>query len=159
MRLPGYDYTSEGYYFVTVCTREKRCVLGTVVGEGLAPPEVRLSFVGQMVQEEVSQLPERFPQVTIDKYVIMPNHIHVILHLGAGGASPAHTASLSGILGALKSLTTRKWNQVRAISGEPLWQRSYYDHVIVNEQDYLRIWQYIDENPAKWREDTYYQPQ
>lgn len=157
MRLPNYDYGTDGYYFVTVCTKEKRCLLGMVVGEGLAPPEVRLSWVGQMVQEEVAHLPERFPHVTVDKYVIMPNHLHAILRLSAGGASPAPTESLFGILGALKSLTTRKWNQARSIAGEQLWQRSYYDHVIGNQEDYLRIWQYIQENPAKWREDRYYQ--
>lgn len=157
MRLPDYDYAGDGYYFVTVCTKEKRCVLATVVGEGLAPPKIRLFPAGQVVQEEVAQLSERFPHVTVDKYVIMPNHIHVILRLSAGGASPSPTPSLPAILGAFKSLSTRTWNQTRGVAGEQLWQRSYYDHVIGNEEDYLRIWQYIDDNPAKWREDEYYQ--
>ena len=153
MRLPNYDYGTAGYYFVTVCTQDNRCVLGTGVGAGLARPE--LSPVGQMVREEAARLPERFPHVAVDKYVIMPNHVHAILRLSA---SPAPTASLPEILGAFKSLTTRRWNQVRGVMGERLWQRSYYDHVIGNQEDYLRIWQYIEENPAKGREDTYYQP-
>ena len=114
-----------------------------------------LSPVGQMVREEAARLPERFPHVAVDKYVIMPNHVHAILRLSA---SSAPTASLPEILGAFKSLTTRRWNQVRGVMGERLWQRSYYDHVIGNQEDYLRIWQYIEENPAKWREDRYYQP-
>ena len=154
-RLRSYDYSTPGAYFVTVCTHEKKCSLSTIsVGEGLAPPVVTLSKVGTCVEEQIRAIPGRYPTVRIDKYVIMPNHIHMIVTLGetAGGASPSPT--LFDVVRVLKSLTTRL---SRPLLGEqPLFQRSYHEHVIRNEADYRRIWDYIDTNPAKWTEDCYY---
>ena len=89
--------------------------------------------------------------MTIDKYVIMPNHIHLILTLqaGTGGASPSPT--VTQVVGTFKSMTTR------LCEGESkLFQRSFYDHVIRNDMDYQEIWTYIDQNPAKWAEDCFY---
>ena len=92
--------------------------------------------------------------VSIDKYVIMPNHLHMIVRLRGetGGASPAPT--LYDVVRVLKSLTTRLSRD--RLGDLPLWQRSYHEHVIRGERDYLEIWQYIDTNPAKWAEDRYY---
>ena len=147
-RLRGYDYAQGGYYFVTVCTRKKRCSLSRIVGRGLAPAETCLTAYGAAVKEELLALETRFPGVHIDKYVIMPNHIHAILVIGeTAGASPRPT--LSDMICAFKSLTTRR-------CGESLFQTSFHDHIIRSETDYLRIWAYIDENPAKWAEDCFY---
>ena len=93
IRLPDYDYSSPGAYFVTVCTHDRRCILSRITaGEGLAPPAVELSPVGQCVKEQILALPKRYPAVHIDKYVIMPNHVHLLAsyHTDSGGAS--HTA-------------------------------------------------------------------
>ena len=152
MRLRDYDYSSPGAYFITICTRGKECVLSRIlVGEGLAPPAVALTAIGRIVEEQLRLLPGRFPSLSVDRYVIMPNHIHLLLTLSgdsAGGASPSPT--ITNMVGALKSQTSR-------LSGAaPLWQRSYSDHVIRNEDDYRQIAEYIDANPARWGEDRFH---
>ena len=156
-RLPDYDYGRNGCYFVTFCTKDRENLLSDV-GRGLAPgmsPELTLSPVGKILEFQLRALPQRFPTVTIDHYVIMPNHIHLLLSVGhTPGASPRPT--LSQIIGACKSLTTRTANAADHHPGRIVFQASYHDHVIRNEADYLKHWQYIDDNPAKWDEDEYY---
>lgn len=156
-RLKGYDYGTGGAYFITICVQNRRCILSEImaskitVGEGLAPPEVQLTDKGRVAEEQLVLLPDRFPSVAIDKYVIMPNHIHLIIRLqeAAGGASPSPT--VTQVIGTFKSLATR------LCEGETkLFQRSFYDHVIRNEADYREIWTYIDQNPAKWNDDCFY---
>ena len=150
-RLPHFDYSAGGAYFVTICTREMHCILAQIsVGEGLAPPVHALLPLGQIADDQVKALAQRFPTVSVEKYVIMPNHIHMILSLtSTGGASPSPTVST--IIGTFKSLTTRACK-----IGEPLFQRSFHDHIIRTEDDYRMIWHYIDNNPAKWAEDRFY---
>ncbi len=162
-RLKEYDYSSPGAYFITVCTREKRCILSRVVrphgghvGEGLAPPVVKLSGTGALVEKQLLGLPERFPDLSVDRYVIMPNHIHLLLTVRpvAGGASPSPTniTDVAGVIGAFKSLCTHEWHRM-GYAG-PLWQRSFYDHIVRNEDEYREISEYIDNNPAKWKSGT-----
>lgn len=155
IRLEHYDYGAPGAYFVTICTHEKRCILSHIaVGEGLAPPEIHLTSIGKCVEEQIRALPQRYPTIRIDNYVMMPNHIHLIvtLHEGSGGASPSPT--LCDVVRVIKSLTARL---SRGILGElPLWQRSYHEHVIRSEDDYRQIWEYIEDNPFRWAEDRYY---
>ena len=104
------------------------------------------------MDNEILSIPERYPNIRIAKYVIMPNHIHMIVEIGAeaGGASPSPT--LSDVVRVIKSLSTRRSMQKK------LWQRSYYEHVIRGERDYQEIWTYIDNNPIKWTLDRYYEP-
>lgn len=151
LRLKGYHYGQGGYYFVTVCTKGRRAILSFAsVGAGhLAGPTLHLTARGQMVEEAILNINAAYPNVSVDKYVVMPNHIHLILRLEQGPAGCPAPTELPKILGAWKSLTSRA-------AGETLWQRSFYDHVIRNEADYLRIWNYIDTNPLKWTEDEYY---
>ena len=152
VRLKEYDYGTPGAYFVTVCTQDRQCMLSDIiVGEGVAPPLCRLTDTGRVVEAEILAIPSRYPNVVIEKYVIMPNHIHLIVEIRAeaGGASPSPT--LSDVVRVIKSLSTRK-------SGlKKLWQRSYHEHVIRGTQDYEEIWNYIDNNPAKWALDRYYE--
>ncbi len=156
-RLKGYDYGSAGAYFITICTKNRQCVLSSIVGEGLAPPVVRLTHYGEIAEAQICLLTSRFPSASVEKYVIMPNHIHLILRLQkctkdlspAGGASPSPTVST--IIGVLKSIVARSCK-----CGTTLFQRSFHDHIIRNSEDYRRIWEYIDSNPAKWAEDCFY---
>ena len=148
IRLPAFDYGA-GAYFVTICTQDRRCILSDIlVGEGLDPPACRQSDIGAIVENEIRSIPARYPNVSIEKYVIMPDHIHMIvmIHAGTGGSRPSPT--LMDMVRVIKSKSAHR-------SGAPLWQRSYHEHVIRNEQDYLEIWNYIDTNPAKWAEDRY----
>ncbi|MBR4035166.1 MAG: transposase [Oscillospiraceae bacterium] len=150
LRLYGYDYSLNGAYFITICTEKRKKILCDInVGEGLSPlPIINLSDIGKEVQRSVEFINQNTPNVTIDKYVIMPNHIHMIVIIdnewdGAG------TPPLQSVVGRIKSYTTNKY-------GRPLWQRSYYDHIIRDENDYINIWNYIDTNPSQWAHDEYY---
>ena len=162
IRLPGSAYDA-GWYFATICTKDRREILSVirpVVGAddsvrpcGASPGfELSLTPLGDTVKECLEQLRNEDEGVFVDKYVIMPNHIHVIVCLEPkkGGQ---RRPPLQRVMQRFKSITTRYgWK-----SGyQTLWQLSYYDHVIRNEADYLRVWQYIDDNPAHWAEDEYY---
>ena len=150
LRLPAYDYSQNGTYFVTICTENRRRCLSDVGRGGVLPRPA-----GIAAEREILALTDRF-DVHIDKYVIMPNHVHLLITLQRAGQSPAPTAGLSAIIGAFKSLSTKAINQLDNTPGRKLWQRSYYDHAIRNDADYLRTWQYIHDNPARWAEDEYY---
>ena len=207
IRLPEYDYSSEGAYFVTVCTNGKRRILselptvgaddsvrpyalsgsaeladktdrphalpGTTVGaddpvchhvltdtnvgadDSVRPtvPTV-LTPIGKIVEHCILSLPLHNHGIRLDKYVVMPNHSHLLLRFvpAEGGQS---RPPLQKVMQSLKSVTTRKcWE----FGISKLWQRSFYDHVIRNETDYLKIWQYIEENPLRWSEDVFFEP-
>ncbi len=124
------------------------------VGRGLAPATVRLSNLGKIIEKQLLDAENRFAYFKIDKYVIMPNHVHIILTLNGktAGASPRPT--VSDIICAWKSLSTRQCRQ-EGFEGK-LWQSSFHDHIIRDENDYLSHWQYIDDNPTRWDEDEYF---
>lgn len=151
-RLKGFDYRTPGVYFVTICTQNKRCILSKIsVGAGLAPPENRLTKYGQIAKEQILLLTARFPSVRVEKFVIMPNHVHLLLQILSctGGASP--TPTLSDVVRVFKSQTTRLCE-----IGPNLFQRSFHDHIVRNERDGQRIWQYIETNPINWQKDCFY---
>ena len=108
-----------------------------------------LSEYGLIVDEEIMKLESHYANIKLNHYVIMPNHIHAIISVEkeAGRASPSPT--LGNVVGGLKSGISRR-------CGFSIWQRSYHDHIIRDETEYRRIWQYIDENPAQWAEDDYF---
>lgn len=146
--LTGYDYSQPGCYFVTICSRDREHLFGCVVGaDVLIGPHVQLSEIGAIVEQTISQIP------SVDKYIVMPNHVHILLRLPVANNGPmgtsAPTQSVPWIVRYLKRTVTMA-------CGKTVWQRGYHDHIIRNEADYLRIWDYIDTNPAKWREDCYY---
>jgi len=90
----------------------------------------------------------------VDRYIIMPNYLHLLLRLERAEQSPAPT--ISEVICTLKSITTKKANLCDNTPGRKIWQRSFYDHIIRNEQDYLEIWRYIDQNPLRWELDEFY---
>lgn len=153
-RLKNFDYSSNGYYFVTICSHNRKNIFSKIVGQGLAPAETELLPYGVVVQEQLLALEKRFDGVRIDNYVIMPNHIHaiVVIDKNTAGASPCPT--LSDIICAFKSLTTRMCKAVYSI--EKLFQNSFHDHIIRGERDYEKIWEYIEFNALKWQEDCFY---
>ena len=140
-RIPGYDYSSANYYFVTICTHEKKCIFGR--------PGV-LNSMGNIAQFCLMRIPELYHHVKIDKYVIMPNHVHVIFDV----ANHIVRADLSMIIGQFKMAVTK---QIREHNpGFVVWQRSFHDHVIRNQKGYEEIWNYIENNPQKWEDDCFY---
>ena len=148
-RLSEYDYSQNGAYFVTVCTRGKTHLFGSVVGAAHpGGPHTALSNLGRVVDRHIRMIPQTYPNVFMDAFVVMPNHIHLLIRFdrpdGPAGR-PAPTTDLPKVIGALKSLCSRD-------AGLPLWQRGYYEHVIRNETDYLSCREYIADNPARWAE-------
>ena len=153
-RLKGYDYSQNGAYFVTICTHNRKCILGNIVGQGLAPAEIVLSQYGKIAKEQLLDLENRYKTIKIDKYVIMPNHIHIIVILdNTAGASPCPT--ISDVICSFKSLTTRICNKSNNKS-QKIFQTSFHDHIIRGEKDYQKIWEYIDINLLKWELDCFY---
>jgi putative transposase len=155
LRLPTRDYSQAGSYFMTICTHEKKCVLGSV-----GSARVQLSRIGEIVRATWNALPERFPRVVLDELVIMPNHLHAILILVGGvnmskmpATGRAAHASLADVIGAFKSISTIHVNRLLNSKGSPLWQRSYFEHVIRNGEDLKNIQRYILENPLRWSLD------
>lgn len=152
-RLKNFDYSSAGAYFITICTHNRKCLFSHIVGRGLAPAEIRYTAYGQIAKEQLFLLEKRYPFLKIDQYVIMPNHIHVILMLGeAAGASPRPT--VPDIVCAYKSLTTRECK--KAIPVDKVFQDSFYEHIIRGKEDYIGIAEYIINNPKQWEMDALY---
>jgi REP element-mobilizing transposase RayT len=152
-RLKEYDYSGDGVYFITICTHNKKHLLSQIVGRGLAPA-VELTDYGEISEQQLLRLKERFPFVEIDNYVIMPNHIHIIFWFKpqTAGASPRPT--LTDVVCAYKSLTTQECKKIKLI--DKLFQTSFHDHIIRNKHDYEEISKYIHENPLKWQFDELY---
>ena len=161
-RLSGWDYSASGAYFVTICTHEKRCFLsGINVGALHEAPAVSLTPEGEIVRQVIDALPERFPELRVEKYVVMPNHIHLLLEIGPERAireSPLQAdekrSLLSRAVGYLKMNSSKRIRAIRP--GLAVWQRSFHDHIVRGEADHREIWAYIDGNPAKWAEDRFY---
>lgn len=151
--MKNFDYSSAGAYFITICTHNRKCLFSHIVGRGLAPAEIRYTAYGQIAKEQLFLLEKRYPFLRIDQYVIMPNHIHVILMLGeAAGASPRPT--VPDIVCAYKSLTTRECK--KAIPVDKVFQDSFYEHIIRGKEDYIGIAEYIINNPKQWEMDALY---
>ena len=156
-RLSEFDYSIDGAYFVTICVENRRCLLSNIVGRGLAPAEtfdVNLTEIGEIAEKQLLLLEDRYHCLKIDRYVIMPNHIHAMLILEdeTAGASPRPT--IMDIVCAYKSLTTRGCRNVGF--SEKLFQSSFYEHIVRCREDYEEISKYIYENPGKWHYDELY---
>lgn len=156
-RLKNYDYSQNGYYFVTICCDKNKNYFGKIVsvGRGLAPAEkaVKLSRKGKIAERQLLLLTKRYSSVRVDKYIVMPNHIHAIIIIencndgDTAGASPRPT--LSDIICAYKSLTTRECNYADNAPSRKIFQTSFYDRVIRSQNEYENIWKYIYGNANK----------
>ena len=157
-RLSSWDYSRAGSYFITLCAENRRHLFSSV-GRGLAPAEennteiyIELSQFGKILEEELKNITKRYPYAVIDKYVIMPDHLHFIITLSAG-ASPRPT--VMDIICAYKSIATRRCKQIGYME-KRLFQTSFFEHIIRNQDDYNEILKYIRQNPANWYRDSLY---
>jgi REP element-mobilizing transposase RayT len=164
IRLKGYDYTLAGAYFVTIVTWQREMLFGEIVnGETPQGGHVRLNELGEIVRDEWEQTAIVRSNVELGGYIVMPNHVHGILifvddHVGATRrVAPTKTTLQSGSLGAVmgqfKSIVTKRINGLWNVSGRPIWQRNYYEHIIRNHDDHDRIHRYIESNPSMWADD------
>ncbi len=134
IRLPYYDYHTNGMYFVTVCTKEKEHLFGEVI-DG----EMHMNAMGEYVARQLQSIDERYFDVQMICFIVMPNHIHGIIGL-LGNQAP----SLGRVVNKFKGLISHKY-------GRTIWQRGYFEHVVRSERDFLKIWEYIENNPVNWQ--------
>ncbi len=183
IRLPAYDYSQEGMYFITICTHQRECLFGEVV-DG----EMRLNEYGKIVAEEWLNTARVRANVELHEFVVMPNHFHAVLEIvGANRLAPVDAnhrfapvdatrrfapvgasrlaptdprkprapapGSLGAIMSQFKSIVTKRINTLRGTPAMPVWQRNYWEHIIRNENELKRICEYIINNPMHWDTD------
>ena len=141
-RLENFDYTSPYTYFVTFCVQGGKCLFWIWEDKEW---NHKLTPLGEIVDEAIQAVNNHY-DIAVDQYVVMPNHVHLIVALPSSMDAPVH---LSNVIRYIKSKVTKA-------AGRAIWQKSYYDHVIRDQEDYLRIRDYIVNNPGKWKEDRYY---
>ncbi|HRR75363.1 MAG: hypothetical protein IJK31_05600 [Ruminococcus sp.] len=174
IRLEGYDYSRNGAYFVTVCTKNKMCIfwdkndkyrplpdktdlqdksVGTAIGRpDCNTGKIHLSEYGRYVRQGLMNIHEHYPMVYVDKYVIMPNHIHMILRidvLSDFDGRPMAVPTISQAINQFKGWVSKR-------SGFHVWQGRFHDRILRNEREYTGAWQYIENNPINWQNDKYY---
>ena len=138
-RLKGYDYSVSNYYFVTVCTHEKQCIFWDA--ENISP-------YGKIAEQGILDIQKHYPDVKVDKYVVMPNHVHILLFLSGG------KSRLEYVIATWKAYVTREIHKIKP--DLKVWQASFHDHIIRNEKSYQNIWLYIESNPMNWEKDCFY---
>ena len=180
IRLPAYDYTRPGAYFITLVTAGRQCLFGEIL-DG----EMSTNAAGKIVQREWEDIPRRFRFLELDAFVVMPDHIHGIiiirptvgatrsdptLALSGSGPSPCmaldgpegspllpkilHRRSLGAIIAQFKPRVTKRIWKLPKMRGIPVWQRNYFEHVIRDDKDWDRIRRYIEHNPISWAADA-----
>ncbi len=167
IRLKDYDYSQAGAYFVTICSWNRECLFGDV--ENCRDnSRIVLSEYGRVAEEYIGRIEERFDNVHIDEFVVMPNHMHGIIFIDQSvGVMPVGAIHelplqqrkqrrqmvLPKIIGWFKMNASKSINQIRNTEGRPVWQKNYYEHVIRNEKDLRSIQEYIINNPLQWELD------
>jgi len=176
IRLRGYDYSRSGAYFIAICAQNRQCLFGNI-----ANGDMRLNDAGKMIQIVWNELPEYYPGIEIDEFVIMPNHFHgIVVIVGAGpcacpkisandhtekgqpqGIAPTTNLALPDVVHRFKTMTTKRYaDGVKQSAWPPfpgkLWQRNYWEHIIRNESELNHIREYIRSNHTKWDLDKLY---
>lgn len=150
-RLTEYDYSTPNAYFLTICTENRKNLFWKNVGAIIDRPEnVPLTNLGCLVRQCIIEIPMHYPMISVDNFVVMPNHIHLLLqiHTDANGRSLI-APTISTVVRLMKGTVSKQ-------AGFSVWQKGFYDHVIRNNKDYQSIWNYIQGNPSKWTEDQLY---
>lgn len=168
IRLKGYDYSQAGLYFITICCQDRACLFGNIENGKMI-----WNDAGLMVENEWLKLTERFKNIKLHEYVVMPNHFHAILEIVgatlvvaqnermAQNEPVAQNKTVGHIIGAFKSIVTVEYIRgVKTLKWQPfngkLWQRNYYENIIRNEKSYNTISEYIINNPVKWKDDKFF---
>ena len=152
-RLTGFDYGSPNAYFITICTHQRQKLFWTAVGATTGrPPDMPLSRHGQIVRSAIEAIPQRYPAYILEHYVIMPNHIHLLLRIQADEyGRPMVAPTVSTVIAQMKGAVSKR-------VGMSIWQKSFHDHIVRTEADYQEIWKYIENNPIQWETDSLYMP-
>ena len=151
LRIKEYNYSEEGFYFITICTKNKECILSKINNNKENNiPELLLYKYGKYVKKYITIINQTYKNVKIENFVIMPNHIHFICHVykTTQTISPANS-KVPSLISTLKRFVNKE-------CGYNIWQRNYYEHIIRNENEYIKILEYIENNPYKWKKDIYF---
>lgn len=181
-RLKDFDYSQNGAYFITICSENMDCIFGKIKtknnkDDAYINIDMELTSIGEIVRKHIKNLTVRYPSMALDNYVIMPNHVHLLItiqnedNVGEGFNLPAQnnvgavfsppagalkgSPTISDMIRAMKSLSTREIRQKIGYT-KKIFQRSFHDHVITKDKEYDKIWDYIDGNPYQWIYDRYY---
>lgn len=151
LRLKGYDYSAPGVYFITVCTENRRKILGNLVGHDACDvPQIELSSYGKVLGKYIDFMSDKYSHIKVDRYIIMPDHFHLLLRItdinyqknGVSQASRPTNSEVAKFVSLLKRYCNKEYDK-------NIWQTSYNDHIIRNEKDYLEVIEYIDNNPLR----------
>lgn len=154
IRIKQYNYSQEGMYFITICTKNRECFLSSVIfKEKTNEAQISLLYEGAVADKYIQSINKVYKNICISYYVIMPNHIHLICEILEekwSSRTPTPTnAIIPSMVSTFKRLTNKEINN-------KIWQRNYYEHIIRNEREYLEIIQYIQNNPLNWNRDKYF---
>ncbi|MBR1373712.1 transposase [bacterium] len=158
LRIQGYNYSNTGVYFITICTQNRKELLGNIHNAIMNKSEC-----GKYVEYCINKIAEKYPFINVDTYVVMPNHVHLLLSINEKFYDKNTLAqrTLPKVIQQFKSNSKKLYNIFGQHFGQrdtlPLqWQRNYYEHIVRNEKEYLEIYNYIENNPLAWELDTYY---
>ena len=150
VRLADFDYQTAGAYFITICVKDRKPILGKIVGDDAhIVPINHLSRYGLICKEYIENINIVYDNIKVDKYAIMPNHIHMLISVEGTMKASSPTKGISSIVRSFKTMVTKR-------IGKSIWQRFFYDHVIRGQEDYAAVWEYIENNHLKWEEDELY---
>ncbi len=143
-RLQNYDYSRNGCYFVTVCVKNRKPILSTIVGGGDldAPKTIVLKPYGRIAEKYIQSMESAYDTIRVENYIIMPNHIHLLISINACGAPRSSPPTVSSILAAWKRFVNQE-------IGMRIWQRGFYDRIIRNQAEFENAWNYIEYNALK----------
>lgn len=186
VRLKGYDYSRAGLYFITVCTKDRECFFGEIVGANDRSPEIILNDAGKIANDCWLEIPKHFPNTVLHGHIVMPNHVHGIIELtDNANVGTSHGMSLHDnmddtvgtrhgvslpsnpnqfgkpVSGSLSVIINQYKSSVKRWCNKNRqehfqWQSRFHDHIIRNEQSYKTISEYIINNPSKWKEDKFF---
>jgi putative transposase len=162
IRLRGYDYSKDGFYFITLCTRERVMLFGDIIKENGCFQKMVCNELGKIVAEEWVRSSSIRKEIRIDDFVVMPNHLHGIICIRGRGDRPVAPTrdrpgpkpkSVSSFIAGFKSAATLRVNQTRQSPGTAVWQRNYYEHIIRNKAELEKTREYIHTNALNWETD------
>lgn len=165
IRLKEYDYSQNGLYYVTICTKDRECLFGEI-----ADGKMNVNVYGEILESVWNGLPSHYPNVVLHEHIVMPDHFHAIIQIdnenvgcsnvGASfkpaptNGQPPTKHGLPEIVRAFKTFSSQKINDLRQTQGVSVWQRNYYEHIIRDGNEYSQIENYIMENPLRWEENN-----
>ena len=147
-RLTEYDYSTPNAYFITICTEKRKNLFWKDAAATYAHPEnIALTALGTLVRQRIEDIPKHYPMISVDHFVVMPNHVHLLLQINTDyDGRPMAAPTISTVINQTKGIISKQ-------IGVSVWQKGFHDHVIRGKQDYTEIWEYIENNPCKWAED------